>query len=306
MRLLSDFDGVWTHPREEGLAQGVVLDEMLLQWTPEPERPTAQAWIAAARRAVLLEPSRYGWAPGGGSLSCFADEDPFAEHSALLHYIHLKQGSDPIAARWVKAVEAHGYAGLDEFGGWSHRTAVRVLQRARGPAILPSAWQAGLKMLLAGIDTVVVSNSHTGKLKDWFGPTPLPTFEERAGAIAPANTLRLRGNALKFVLDEPANSKPLAAGPIVVETSRPKYEAVLRAELERYDGPRAVVGDLFSIDLALPLRLRRTEAAFADVRLFWIVRDYTPVRIQQALAAHAPEIEAVAGLEEVAARLLER
>ena len=61
---------------------------------------------------------------------------------------------------------------------------------------------------------------------------------------------------------------------------------------------------LFSIDLALPLRLRRTEAAFAGLRLFWIVRDYTPARIQREIAAHVPEVEAVSGLEEVAAKLL--
>ncbi len=302
MRLLSDFDGVWTHPHEEGLAQGVLLDELLLLWAPAAERDATRDWLAAARRAVLAEPSRYGWAPGG-RLSCFADEDPFAVHSALLHFISLRREQDPVAQACASAMLARGHASLEEFGGWCHRISVRMLQLSRGPAILPSAAQAGLDMLAGGVDIVVVSNSGTQKLVDWFAPTPVPTMVDDPSQQARAGVMRLRGNALKFVLDETERS-PLVAGAIEVETSRPHYERVLRAELEHYHGPRAVVGDLFSIDLSLPLRLRRTEPAFAGLRLFWIVRDYTPARIQRELAAHASEVEPVSGLEEVAARLL--
>ncbi len=302
MRLLSDFDGVWTHPREEGVAQGVLLDELLVLWTPHEEREATRAWIAAARLAVLAEPSRYGWAPGG-RLSCFADEDPFAVHSALLHYLQDKRAVDAIADRLVRAALAHGHSSLEDFGGWCHRVSVRTLQLSRGPAILPGAVRAGLDMLGRGVDIVVVSNSGTQKLVDWFAPTALPTVVDDPAVTPPAASVRLRGNALKFVLDE-VERAPLSAGSIVVETARPHYERVIRAELERYQGVRAVVGDLFSIDLSLPLRLRRTEPAFAGLRLFWIVRDYTPARIQRELAAHAPEVEPVSGLEEVAARLL--
>lgn len=302
MRLLSDFDGVWTHPREEGLAQGVLLDELLLAGVPGAERDAARAWIVAARKAVLAEPAVYGWAPGG-RLSCFADEDPFSVHSALLHYLHVRRDADAMARRLAEGVLGRGHASLEDFGGWCHRVAVRMLQISRGPAILASAAEAGARMLRGGVDIVVVSNSGTQKLVDWFAPTTLRTVVDDAAHATPAGVMRLRGNALKFVLDETARV-PLAAGPVVVETARPHYERVIRAELERYEGARAVVGDLFSIDLALPLRLRRTEPAFAGVRLFWIVRDYTPERVRREVAAHAPEVEPVSGLEEVADRLL--
>lgn len=302
MRLLSDFDGVWTHPREEGLAQGVLLDELLMLWSRGDERDATRAWLDAARLAVLAEPSRYGWAPGG-RMSCFADEDPFSVHSALLHYLQGKRHEDPTAGRLVRAILARGHDTLEDFGGWCHRISVRMLQLSRGPAILPSAAQAGVDMLNGGIDIVVVSNSGTQKLVDWFAPTIVPTVVDDPARNLPTATARLRGNALKFVLDEHERS-PLNVGSIVVETARPHYEQVLRAELERYKGVRAVVGDLFSIDLSLPLRLRRTDPAFAGLRLFWIVRDYTPARIQRELAAHAPEVEPVSGLEEVAAHML--
>ncbi|MEO5989367.1 MAG: hypothetical protein ABIU54_14985 [Candidatus Eisenbacteria bacterium] len=302
MRLLSDFDGVWTHPREEGLAQGVLLDELMVLWSPAQDRDETRVWLSAARQAVLAEPSRFGWAPGG-RISCFADEDPFAVHSALLHYLQGRRDDDAIAARLVRSVLAQGHGSLEDFGGWCHRVSVRMLQISRGPTILPGAVRAGLDMLGGGIDIVVVSNSGTQKLVDWFAPTAVPTVVDDPSRTMPAATVRLRGNALKFVLDEHVRS-PLLAGSIAVETARPHYEQVIRAELEHHQGARAVVGDLFSIDLSLPLRLRRTEPAFAGVRLFWIVRDYTPARMQSALAAFAPEVEQVSGLEEVAARLL--
>jgi hypothetical protein len=83
-----------------------------------------------------------------------------------------------------------------------------------------------------------------------------------------------------------------------IELARPHYEAILREE-----APDAVVGDVFSLDLAVPLALRRSEPSWTHVRLFWLVRDYAPARMRRALAA-APEVEQVTGgFEAVAAAL---
>ena len=51
MKLLSDFDGVWTYPDAEGTAHGEALDTALVELAPEPERVQVRAWIASARRA---------------------------------------------------------------------------------------------------------------------------------------------------------------------------------------------------------------------------------------------------------------
>src|SRR5436853_574452 len=52
MKLLTDFDGVWTLPEAEGVAHGAELDEALLALAGERDRDATRAWIAAAR-AVL-------------------------------------------------------------------------------------------------------------------------------------------------------------------------------------------------------------------------------------------------------------
>src|SRR4030095_3988842 len=88
MKLLSDFDGVWTDPTAEAKAQGEVLEERLLEWMPAADRAATASWLRAAREACRRDPRRYGWAPGGGAVSAFGDEDPFPPHSPLLHYVH--------------------------------------------------------------------------------------------------------------------------------------------------------------------------------------------------------------------------
>jgi len=71
-----------------------------------------------------------------------------------------------------------------------------------------------------------------------------------------------------------------------VELRRPRYEAILREE-----APDAVVGDVFSLDLALPLALRRREPAWRHVRLFWIAGECGSPRMARELASAAPELE---------------
>lgn len=288
MRLLSDFDGVWTHPRAEAESQGRVLDDALAGLVPEHERAEVRAWIADARRAVAAEPTLWGWAPGG-RITAFADEDPFAPHSALLHYIGVQAHEDAvvhghsIAHRLRDAVVAGGHRTLEAFGGWCHVEGVRRVVSARGPAILPDARDVAAG-LLSVADVVVVSNSTTAKLQEWFGHAGLATTvhpESRPGAF------RLRGSARKFELS-PAESEWLDLGALRVDVARPMYLDALREE-----APDAVVGDVFSIDLALPLVLKRNDPAWRHVRLFWLARDYAPAWLASILAELAPEVEIV-------------
>lgn len=295
MKLLSDFDGVWTYPDEEGAAHGAALDAALIEVAGESDRAAVRDWIAGARQAVRAEPTRWGWSVAG-RLSAFADEDPFTAHGALLHYLHVRRDSDALAARLCAAIEGSGVV-LEEFGGNAHVAGVKQVEARRGPGITAAAAAAGRRMLAGGIEIVVVSNSGNDKLKSWLGHAQVPArvHPERA-----AGELRLRGSARKFVL-EPGRDDTLMAGGMRIDVARPHYEEVLREE-----APDAVVGDVFSIDLALPLALKRREPSWRHVRLFWLVHPYTPARMQAELAKlPAGEVEAVAGgLPAVAERLL--
>lgn len=295
MKLLSDFDGVWTFPREEGLAHGEELASALEALVGESERPLVRDWVTGARAAVRAEPVRYGWV-SAGRISAFGDEDPFTEHGALLHYLHEQRARDPLAARLASAIEAQGLT-LDAFGGRCHVAGVERVEARRGPGITPEAAGAGRTLLGAGVEIVVVSNSGTEKLDRWFRDASVPA---RVHPEHAPRELRLRGSARKFVL-APGAGEGLAVGSMRVDVARPDYERVLREER-----PDAVVGDVFSLDLALPLALKRREDAWRHVRLFWLLHPYTPERMKHELASlPAGEVEPVeGGLAGVATKLL--
>lgn len=295
MKLLSDFDGVWTYPDEEGAAHGAALDAALIAVAGESDREAVRDWIAGARYAVRAEPTRWGWMVAG-RLSAFADEDPFAEQSALLHYLHARRTSDPLAGRLCAAIEATGDT-IPEFGGRAHMTGVKQVEARRGPGITVAAAEAGRRMLAGGIDIVLASNSTTDKLVRWFAHALVPAcvHPERV-----AGRPRLRGSAQKFVLDADRDDA-LMLGDMRIDVSRSLYEALLREE-----APDAVVGDVFSIDLALPLALKRREPSWRHVRLFWLAHPYAPARMRAAIAQlPAGEVEALeGGLPAVADALL--
>jgi hypothetical protein len=294
MKLLSDFDGVWTYPDEEGAAHGAELDAALAALVAEDDRAQVRDWLAAARLAVRAEPTRWGWV-SAGRISAFADEDTFTEHGALLHYLHVRRASDPLAARLAAAAESRGTT-LDAFGGRCHVAGVQKVEARRGPGILESAASAGRAMLARGVEIVVVSNSGTDKLDRWFHAAQVPA---RVHPEKVQGALRLRGSARKFGL-APGTGEPLAVGDLVVDVARPDYEKVLREER-----PDAVVGDVFSLDLALPLALKRRDAGWRDVRLFWLVHPYTPDRMRREIdSLPSGEVESVeGGLAAVAEKL---
>ena len=78
-----------------------------------------------------------------------------------------------------------------------------------------------------------------------------------------------------------------------IETRRPVYDAIVREEQ-----PDAVIGDVFSLDLSLPLRLARENAIPCD-RFFLRVRDYTPVWSRQYLVKEIKGGRAITRLDEI-------
>ena len=297
MKLLSDFDGVWTYPDEEGVANGAALDAALEGMLGEVDRAAIRAWVARARAALAAEPSRWGWSTSG-RISAYSDEDPFTVHGALLQYLDVARAKDPLAARLAAAVEERE-GSLGALGGRAHADGVRAVESRRGPAITANAARAGRELLARGVDVVVVSNSGTEKLKRWFDHAGLPN---RVHPDRADGALRLRGSAKKFIL-APEGADVFDVGGLSVDVARPHYEAVLREER-----PDAVVGDVYSLDIALPLALKRRDPGWRNVRLFWLLQPYTPARVRRALATLPDgELEAVeGGLSGVAERLMPR
>lgn len=284
MKLVSDFDGVWTRPDAEAAAQGDELESRIVAWAPESARPRVREWLAAARASVASEPTRYGWA-SGGRITAFGDEDPFTAHSGLLHFVQLSAERDPVAAAIRDAVAARGFS-LEQIGARSHAAGVARVVAARGPGVLAEAAAAGRAMLEAGAEIVLVSNSPREKLEPWLAHAGVASVAHPERA---SRAVRLRGDARKFALDA-VRRDPLVLGDVSIETARPDYERVL---LEEH--PDAVVGDVFSLDLALPLRLKRREPDWQGLRVMWLIQPYTPSWLRARVSRHALEVEPIQG-----------
>ena len=295
--MLTDFDGVWTDPTAEALAQGEILEERLLALVLAPERVRAEAWLEAARRAVAREPRHWGWR-SAGRLSAFGDEDPFIAHAALLAFVEdraVREPHDPIASALVECVRAQGFTSLDALNERAHALGVEREERARGPAVLPAAAAAGRALLARGHEIVAVSNSPPEKLMRGLAHTAVPHTTHPARA---PRAVRVRASARKFELGS-AVERVLALEGVAIALDRPCYAEILLEER-----PGAVVGDVFSLDLALPLALRRSERGFGELRLLWLIHPYTPEWLERAVRAAAPEVELVpGGLAGVAARI---
>ena len=92
-------------------------------------------------------------------------------------------------------------------------------------------------------------------------------------------------------------SELLELGPVRIEVARPHYAEVLEEER-----PDAVVGDVVSLDLALPLAWKRGRPEWRELRLWWLVRPYAPQWLDAIVRdAARGEIELISGgLEAIA------
>ena len=255
VKILSDFDGVWTDQAHEARNVKLFLIAEVARLARVPEHE-ARAHFAAFEAEVFAEPHRHGWAPDG-RITAYIDEDPFCEANALAR--HMETSRAPEARRYVEAILASGFASLSAFGDHCFLTSTAQFRAQHPPALVPRAAEMFAALVEAGADVVVVSNSSSEKIEGWFQDTGVGRGLEHA--------LRVRGSAGKFVLGATDEHLVLAGRPVRVD--RPKYRAILAEER-----PDFVIGDVFSLDLALPHVMRRSREL--DVQLALRRHPHTP------------------------------
>ena len=265
MRILSDFDGVWTDQAREGEA----LLGFFAAEAARVARRDADAALADCRRFLaraLAAPERFGWAPDG-RITAYVDEDPLLHTAGVAGVI--AEAVEPGAREWRDAIVGAGFASLPDF---AHRCFDRAMQAIRGTHAdqLVGGARGVLELLRArGHEVVVVSNSPPEKIEAWFTAAGIAC--RGAGAL-----LRVRGHAGKWVLGGDARIE-VDGRPIYAD--RPRYRAVI--EEERAD---LAIGDVFSLDLALPSEMRRARAAGAPAFLVLRRHAHTPRWVLEGLA----------------------
>ena len=143
-------------------------------------------------------------------------------------------------------------AGISGFSALAQKSYEQMAQETAAGQIKPLDPESAavLQSVLArGDEVVIVSNSGTERIRQLLGGAGIEAREDPG-----PGHLRIRGSARKFLLSDAP--RHLDVGDYRIPLDRPHYEQILLEER-----PDVVVGDVFSLDLALPLDLvRRADA----------------------------------------------
>ena len=245
-RILFDFDGVWTDQGAEVIAIRRVFVEEAATLLVE-SCVDADARFEQFLSAVLSAPHLHGWFPRGMH-AAFADEDALLATASVAHWLD-QGGSAPGAADWRRAIRAGGFETAMDFAN-AHFGAGMQQARRLGHGLVEVAGEVLEALRTRGTEVVIASNSPPGKLKDLFA----------AIGVSEGPGLRWVGGAKKWWIDDP--SLMHVFGDRHVRTDRPFYRAILE-EVR----PDVVVGDVTSLDLALPAAMRQAGELAPSTRL---------------------------------------
>ena len=269
MKILCDFDGVLTEQTEEA---NRVLELFRLGLARLQSDPASAQRIDGMIQKGLAEmkadPSHNGWR-NRDRIAAFADEDLFIRNNGLAAWMNAQAAHSPTSevGALLEQVRAQGSANFDVLVNGCFNEMVRETQAGAMKPIDPETRPMFESLFAAGHEVVIVSNSGTERI---LGILRSVGLEAEAHESGKPHRLRVRGNARKFELGE--QSRGFAVDSYLCETARPFYEEIIREER-----PQAFVGDVFSLDLALPLDLTRIDPqAFPQAKLFLRTRDYTP------------------------------
>ena len=224
-------------------------------------------WFAEQRKSVALSPHAYGW-KDKGRITAFADEDGFIFVNALgAHLDDLVFRNDAIACEALIALRGMGTRSFTEL---AQNSFSQMASEPHTCALDPDTVRVFDELLKRGHQIVVVSNSGTDRILSILKDHGLAAS---AHTDKPTVAVRIRGGARKFVLGDAPDflDGTSAIAPYTVDTSRPFYRHILEEEL-----PDIVVGDVFSLDLALPIKMATGGLLSRSMGVYLKAQPYTP------------------------------
>ncbi len=271
--LVLDFDGTMTDAEAEGapFAAGYLEDLALLVGRPAND-PELRAIADAARARIETDPeAAFVWM---GKAVAPSRVDPYLRMVPIAHAV------------------------LDALGGFKDPTdrgilLGRILYKYNyaKTAIAPRAGARELLVSLAGTDTWVVTNSYTEHVAH-----KIRVIDGGRGELAWLAD-RVRGNASKFEVDDGWDGAPATLQidglrrPVLLR--RRKYHAALAELLAgRPFSELTVIGDIFELDLAMPLAL--------GARIGLVATEQTPPHELAFVEAH-PRGKVLRSLDDVKA-----
>ncbi len=263
---------MWTDQADEAAAvRGFAIEE--LARVCGVQRGQALDEYDAFARLVAAAPHEHGWAPDG-RISAYADEDPLCETSAIARWLAVTDDARGVRVR--EAIAAAGFADLQAFSEHLFHGGVARFRSEHPPWIVPHARAMLDTLHEAGAELVVVSNSASDKLIAFFASAGIDAGEDDG------HELRVRGSAGKWML---GGDETITVGGRPIFVDRPRYRDVIADE-----APDLVIGDVFSLDLALPHVMRENDVDGAPRVLALRRHSHTPSWVLDARADGAIDL----------------
>ncbi len=263
MKFLLDFDGTLTNIQTEYQSDHDKLVKRMAEIGIAPER-----FVALFNKAVediMQQPTAYGW-PDNGRLTAFCDEDIFMHIIAGIMRIDEWIASDDAAYDDIRKALSDNHVSLMQVAEECHLALCHEpLDAFNTPQ--PEVVNALRTLLDRDCEIVIASNSEAQRIIEKLEFVDLKPV---AHDDNPSARFRVRGHAKKYALDD--NPRPVQFGNRTIDIARSHYAQIIREER-----PQVIIGDVFSLDLALPIEMARNDPMiYGDMQIYLRTRPYTP------------------------------
>jgi len=283
IKLLTDFDGIWTNQDEEAEYVWNYIVNKLAEISGLAGEEIRK-FLGDVKKEMNKVPYLCGWM-NNGMIACYYQEDPFGDNNAIFDFIGRRNGNsvdDSLSKRIsyiAKSILKAGYSSLDKFSNdcFFESTSQFKAEGKLGPC--KEAKEVLERILQKDVQVVVVSNSMTDKIQYLFSRIGLTPTSESSSV---RGKLHARGNSMKFVIDKEYNALPeyfTIDSNYKVPLRRKQYYEVLLDEKPDY-----VLGDVFSLDIVLPLFLKLNNTEFKNPKVIQKLQPHTPGWVKDFLS----------------------
>ncbi|MDZ4710814.1 MAG: hypothetical protein SGI89_00650 [bacterium] len=282
MKLISDFDGIWTEQGDEaGFVWNYIIDAVTV--LSGYQRKSTELFLQQCKLEMNKNPEKHGWFIGDDA-ACFYTEDPYGDNNAVFNYIS-KVNTDKLSADFAEQLIViresiiKKYKSLSDFSQECFTLATGYYKSLGRLEPVSNAEAIVREINSLGIDIVVVSNSTTDKIKYLFSRA---SVEVSSDPLAQRKKVHARGDAKKYMVynsDSTLEKGYKINHKIEVPLRRSNYHQILIEEK-----PDFVIGDVFSLDIALPLHLRMNDKKFSKLKVIQRVQTYTPDWVKDHLS----------------------
>ncbi len=282
LKLLSDFDGVWTNQETEAEYVYDFITQKISELSGDSP-DTIKNLFQQCRKDMDSSAYEYGWFCNG-SIAAYYQEDPFGDHNAILDYINRSASKKSYSnfkqhLAKIKDVILHkAHKTLAEFSNECFMKATTQFKLEGKLKPVETAETVVKELNSLGVQIVVVSNSKTEKIEHLFFKASLKATTDNSKR----GKLHARGDAKKFIIDNNYTAVPEyleITDKYKVSLRRSHYHKILIEEKPDY-----VLGDVFSLDLALPLYLRLHDKNFPKLKVIQKVQKHTPGWVKDYLS----------------------